>query len=87
MMARKSKQPEVRMTRKQFDVLVKLMRGQPRSAGCKAARLVLVDGLSAEDAELKTGASYSTVYIQVRRYAQAYLLVQGAFASQPPAGR
>jgi hypothetical protein len=81
-MGRPAFKPLCRMTNEQFDVLVKLMRGNPSSAGCRAARLVVVDGMPMLDAEAKTGASHSTVFIQVKRYTKAYELVSEAFAAE-----
>lgn len=67
------------MTGKQYDVLVKLMRGDASSAGNRAARRVLVDGKSQAEAMRETGASRSTVHLTVKRYAEAYELICGAF--------
>ena len=49
------------MTGEQYDALVRLMRGSPESAANKAARLVLVDGLTQAEAVRETGATRSTV--------------------------
>jgi len=59
------------MTGEQFDLLVKLMRGDPESAGCRAARRVLVDNLSQIDAGNETGASRAAVSNAVGRYLDA----------------
>jgi hypothetical protein len=59
------------MKGEQYDALVKLMRGDMESAGNRAARRVLVDGIAQADAVRETGASRSTVSITVRRYADA----------------
>lgn len=44
-----------------YDALVKLMRGSPQSAANRAARRVLVDGITQADAVRETGATRSTV--------------------------
>lgn len=67
------------MTSAQFDVLVKLMRGDPDSAANQAARLVLVEGAIQADAMRETGASRSTVHLTVKRYTEAFVLVRAAF--------
>lgn len=56
----------------QYDVLVKLMRGNPESAANRAARRVLVDGIAQADAMRETGATRSTVGDAVVRYRDAY---------------
>lgn len=68
------------MTGEQYDALVKLMRGDAESAGNRAARRVLVDGVSQAEAMRETGASRSTVHLSVKRYAEAYELARKAFA-------
>lgn len=67
------------MTSEQFVVLVKLMRGQLDSAANKAARRVLVDGISQADAMRETGASRSTVSLTVQRYLEAYNLIRAVY--------
>ena len=67
------------MTGEQYDALVKLMRGDPESAGNRAARRVLVDGVSQAEARRETGASRSTVHLTVRRYAEAGELMRQVF--------
>lgn len=67
------------MTGEQYDALVKLMRGTAESNANRAARLVLVDGLSQAEAMRKTGASRSTVHLTVKRYTEAYELIREVF--------
>lgn len=67
------------MTNAQYDVLVKLMRGNTESPANRAARLVLVDGVYQADAMRETGASRTTVHLTVKRYTEAYELIQSAF--------
>ena len=55
-----------------FDLLVKLMRGNPGSAANRAARRVLVDGIAQADAMRETGATRSSVGDAVTRYREAY---------------
>tara|TARA_R110002124_G_scaffold128157_4_gene288550 strand:+ start:4339 stop:4590 length:252 start_codon:yes stop_codon:yes gene_type:complete len=64
------------MTGEQYDALVRLMRGSPESAANKAARLVLVDGLTQAEAVRETGATRSTVSDAVGRYQDADSLVR-----------
>ncbi|WP_326430446.1 hypothetical protein VQ574_21095 (plasmid) [Stutzerimonas frequens] len=68
------------MTGDQYGVLVKLMHGIAESPANRAARRVLVDGLTQAEAMRETGASRSTVHLTVKRYAYAYELVQVAFS-------
>ncbi|NNB33906.1 hypothetical protein HBN88_07860 [Pseudomonas fragi] len=67
------------MTSGQYDVLIKLMRGDTKSPASRAARLVLVDGISQADAMRETGASRTTVHLTVKRYSEAYELIKSAF--------
>jgi len=67
------------MTNAQYDVLVKLMRGNTESPASRAARLVLVDGVSQADAMREAGASRTTVHLTVKRYTEAYKLIKLAF--------
>lgn len=71
------------MTGPQFDALVKLKRGKPESPGNRAARLVLVNGVSAPDAVRATGASRSTVYKAVDSYWESHKLMQTLYGSPP----
>lgn len=67
------------ITPEQYDVMVKLMRGDPASASNRAARRVLVDGLSQAEAMRETGVTRATVNGAVRRYTLAYKLICSAF--------
>lgn len=67
------------MTSEQYDTLVKLMRGDPESPANRAARRVLVDGLSQAEAGRETGASRSTVHLTVKRYADGDRMVREAY--------
>lgn len=67
------------MTGEQFDVLVKLMRGDPESAGCRAARRVLVNNFSQIDAGNETGASRAAVSNAVGRYVDAEKQIRNAW--------
>ena len=67
------------MKGEQYDALVKLMRGDVESAGNRAARRVLVDGVVQADAVRETGASRSTVSITVRRYSEADELMRKVY--------
>jgi hypothetical protein len=70
------------MKGEQYDALVKLMRGDVESAGNRAARRVLVDGVVQADAVRETGASRSTVSITVRRYAEADELMRRVYGQE-----
>lgn len=70
------------MKGEQYDALVKLMRGDLASAGNRAARRVLVDGLIQADAMRETGATRAAVSNAVRRYTDAGDLMRGAFGEQ-----
>lgn len=67
------------MKSSQFDVLVKLMRGTPESAANRAARRVLVDGITQAEAMRETGATRSTVGDAVARYREAYQQISEVF--------
>lgn len=67
------------MQSSQFDVLVKLMRGTPESAANRAARRVLVDGITQAEAMRETGATRSTVGDAVARYREAYQQISEVF--------
>lgn len=68
------------MTDEQYDALVKLMRGNSESAGNKAARRVLVDGLTQAAAMRETGAARAAVSNAVRRYLEADQLMRSVYA-------
>ncbi|MGO2241119.1 MAG: hypothetical protein ACTH5D_05110 [Halomonas sp.] len=67
------------MTGAEYDALVKLMRGSPESAANRAARGVLVEGMSQTDARRETGATRSTVSDAVARYEEADRLIRVAY--------
>lgn len=67
------------ITGEQYDALVKLMRGTSESAGNKAARRVLVDGVSQAEAVRETGAARAAVSNAVRRYMEADHLMRGVY--------
>lgn len=67
------------VTSDQYDALVKLMRGVPDSAANRAARRVLVDGVSQADAMRETGCSRSTVSLTVQRFSEANELIRAAY--------
>lgn len=67
------------MTGKQYDALVKLMRGKPESPACRAARRVLVDGISQAEAVRETGVTRGTVSKAVRSYADADQLMRSVY--------
>ncbi|MCQ9390984.1 MULTISPECIES: transcriptional regulator KorA [Pseudomonas syringae group] len=68
------------MTGDQYDALVKLMRGIPTSPANRAARRVLVDGITQADAMRETGVTRATVNQAVTRYADADTLMRGVYA-------
>lgn len=69
------------MTADQFEALVKLMRGDPESAGNRAAKLVLVlvEGLKQADAMRATGATRATISNAVRRYSESNALMMRVY--------
>lgn len=67
------------MKGEEYDALVKLMRGIPESAANRAARRVLVDGISQADAVRETEATRSTVSDAVARYEEADRLIRAAY--------
>lgn len=70
------------ITEKQFDVMVKLMRGNPSSPTNSAARQVLVHGVKQVDARLQLGADITrgAVCNAVRRYEKANERILEAYA-------
>lgn len=72
------------MTGAQFDALVKLMRGNAESAGNRAARRVLVEGIPQAQALVETGASRSTVSLTVRRFTNADQLIRSVYVDPEP---
>lgn len=65
----------------QFDALVKLMRGTLESPANRAARRVLVDGITQADAVRETGVTRATVSHAVKRYADANALMLRVYTS------
>ncbi len=72
------------MTSDQYDALVKLMRGAPDTPANRAARRVLVDGLSQPDARRETNSTRATVFNTVRRYSDADQLIRAAYIAPLP---
>jgi hypothetical protein len=70
------------MTSEQYDTLVKLMRGDTESAGNRAARRVLVDGISQAEAMRETSASRAGVSNAVRRYKEADQLIRSVYGNK-----
>ena len=70
------------MTGEQFDALVKLMRGKPDSPASRAARRVLVDGISQAEAVQEAGITRGTVSKSVRSYTDADLLMRAAYGAK-----
>ena len=68
------------MKNDQFDVLVKLMRGNPESPANRAARHVLVDGWTQAAAHHETEATRQTVSDAVKKYTEAFEMVSAAWA-------
>lgn len=75
------------MKNEQFDVLVKLMRGNPETPANRAARLVLVDGWTRADAHRETKATRQTVFDAVKKYDDAFKLVNEAWAPKKRASK
>ncbi len=67
------------MREREFYALVKLKQGDPKSAANRAAKRVLVDGISQAEAVRETGATRSTVCDAVKRWADADALVRDAY--------
>jgi hypothetical protein len=70
----------MRLSEEQYDALVLLMRGDSLSKRNRAARRVLVDGITQAEAVVETGATRSTVSDGVKCYADAARLMQQAFS-------
>jgi hypothetical protein len=68
------------MKEEQFDVLVKLMRGNPETPTNKAARRVLVNGWTQAAAHHETQASRQSVNDAVKKYTDAFDMVSEAWA-------
>lgn len=69
------------MTGDQYDALVKLMRGNPQSPANRAARRVLLDGITQADAMRETGVTRGTVNNAVKRYVDADALMREVYRS------
>lgn len=67
------------LSEQQFNTLIKLVCGDHGALGNLAARRVLVDGHSQEDAMRETGAAHSAVSISVRRCLDAHRLIREAY--------
>lgn len=67
------------MTGEQYDALVKLMRGKPDSPACRAARRVLVDGISQAEAVREACVTRGTVSKAVCSYADADRLMRSVY--------
>lgn len=67
------------MTGEQFDALVKLKRGKPESTACKAARRVLVEGVSQAEAAREAAITRGTVSKAVRTYADADQMMRAVY--------
>lgn len=70
------------ITGEQYDALVKLMRGKSDSPACRAARRVLVDGVSQAEAVREAGISRGTVSKAVRSYAEANQLMRAVYGTE-----
>ena len=69
----------MRMSGEQFDLLLRLMRGNAGSPSARAARRVLVDGVTQNFAVLESGLTRSSVSDAVARYQEADRLIRGAY--------
>lgn len=67
------------MKGEQYDALVKLMRGIPDSPANRAARRVLVDGISQAEAKQETSVTRATISNAVRRYKEADQLMRRVY--------
>ena len=75
------------MRAEQFDVLVKLMRGNPKTPTSQAARFVLVEKWTQADAHHKTGASRQSISDAVKKYKEAFEMVSEAWAPKKRASK
>lgn len=69
------------MTGEQFDAIAKLKRATPDSGANRAARRVLVDGISQADAMREVGIGRATVSNAVRRYQADDALMRAAYSA------
>jgi transposase-like protein len=67
------------MTGEQFDAIAKLKRVKPDSGANRAARRVLVDGISQADAMRENGIKRATVSNAVRSYQEDDALIRSAY--------
>lgn len=74
-----SKQMNKQMSNDEFDALIKLMRGKPETMANKAARAVLVEGVSNSEAMERYGVARTTVSNTVTRYRVANALIRQAY--------
>lgn len=70
------------MNEAQFEVLAKLLRS--RDPARTAARLVLLEDKSVTEAVAETGMSQPGVSQAVRRYREAFELIESAFGRKRP---
>jgi hypothetical protein len=67
------------MTGEQYDALVKLMRGRPDSPANRAARQVLVEGVTQAQATRASCVEKATVNQAVSRYRNADRLIRDVY--------
>lgn len=72
------------MTPEQFDVIAKLIRSRGTQAE-QGARFVLVDGIAGIEAASRVDASPQSISNAVRRYREAWELIDGAWGVSAPA--
>jgi hypothetical protein len=65
----------------EFDALVELKKGDPESPANRAARRVLVDGISQVEAMKETGATRSTVWDAVKRWSDYDAIIRKGYCS------
>lgn len=73
----------MRMKEAVFEAVSTLLKGNPESAANRAARRVLVDGISQADAMRETGATRSTVSDAVRRFEKTDTFIREAYGLKP----
>jgi transposase len=69
------------MTLAQLTTLVKFLRGDSNSLAVKAAKLVLVDGLSQTQAATKLNTKLNTVNNGIKRYREANERIRRVYCS------
>lgn len=67
------------MTEQQFLVLVHLLKGDVETPANRAAKRVLVDGITKPAAVAETGATRSTVHDATTRYFKAFKAIEEAW--------